>query len=159
MIEIHHIWDHTQLCISTINSNVEHCELSFHCEHPSSKNHMKGQASPTETNPVTLLHQRVCWGCFHGGFYSVKYHLIPTVLVRGLFSFEDCNSKIMRGRRRAWCKYTGEQSVVSNFKSIPDRLQIPASKHPLETHTLQTDTSTHTHTDTHTHGHSNWVKY
>lgn len=30
----------------------KHCELSFHCEHPSSPNHLKGEATPTETNPV-----------------------------------------------------------------------------------------------------------
>lgn len=72
---------------------------------------------------------------------------------RRLFSFEERNSEMMRGRREAWCKHTGEQSVVLDFKRIPDRLQIPAAKHRLENMLYLTSACTHTHI----YCHSNWV--
>lgn len=133
--------DDTQLCISTINSDVEHCALSFYCEHPSSQKHMRGRTSPTETNPVTLLHRRACWGRLHAASYSAKDHLKPTAFVtRGYSLLKTATPRLQEGEGG----HDAEQSVVSNFKSIPDHWQTPASKRRLEKHTLQKDPSTHT---------------
>lgn len=58
-------------------SYKQQCRLSLWA----SQKHMRGRASPTETNPVTLLHPRACWGCLRAASYSAKDHLKPAVFV------------------------------------------------------------------------------
>jgi len=45
---------------------------------------------------------------------------MPTVFVGGLFSFEEDDERVKKGK-----------VLCQNFKNIPGHLRVPASKHPL----------------------------
>lgn len=97
--------------------------------------------SPTETNPVPLLHQRASWGCFFFFFFvQCRVSLDTRCTCEEAIHFWRLQLQRLETEEEGGRDADTLESEVlcQNFKSIPDHLQTPASKHGFEKHTFQT---------------------